>query len=180
MTAKAVRSESEMRSCLLVFFHDTESKRDPSVISSLQTARVLLVGEEPSFLRQGGMINLFLQNGRVRFEVNRKTLERSGIRLSPALLQLAKVDDTALKPTTGTRQLRSNDPPTYPELARRLNIRGAVRLRVVVRPDGTVKEVHVLGGNPLLAQELSRAVMNWKYEPAAEQTSERVEYTFTE
>ena len=97
-----------------------------------------------------------------------------------ALLQLAKVDDPRLKPTTGTRQLRSNEPPTYPELARRLNIRGAVRLRVVVRSDGAVKEVHVLGGNPLLAQELSRAVMNWKYEPATQETSERVEYTFSE
>jgi TonB family protein len=59
-----------------------------------------------------------------------------------------------------------------------MNIRGTVRLEAVVRRDGTVKQVKVLGGNPVLADALSSAVMNWRYEPAAQETVENVEQTF--
>lgn len=177
--AKAVISESEMRSCQLVFFHDSERRLVPSAIASLQSAPVLLVGEDASFLRQGGMINLLLQDGRIRFEVNRQTLDRAAIRLSPALLQLAKANDSPPKTATGgTRQLRVSEPPPYPALARRMNTRGTVRLEAIVRRDGTVKQVKVLGGNPVLADAVSNAVMNWKYEPAPQETVENVEYTF--
>jgi TonB family protein len=125
------------------------------------------------------MINLFFQNGTIRFEVNRQTLDRAAISLSPALLQLAKANYSPSKaPAGGTRQLRVSDPPPYPALARRLNIRGTVRLEAVVRRDGTVKQVRILGGNPVLAEALSSAVMNWKFEAAAQETVENVEYTF--
>ena len=177
--AKAVVTEAEMRSCRIVFFHNSETRRLQSVVPSLQSAPVLLVGEDPSFLRQGGMINLFLQNGKIRFEVNRQALDRAAIRLSPALLQLAKANDTSPNnATAGGRQLRVSAPPPYPELARRLNIRGLVRLDVVVRRDGTVKQIKVHGGNPVLADALSDAVRNWKFEPAPQETVENVEYTF--
>ncbi len=177
--AKAVVTQAEMRSCQIVFFHDTETRRVPSVIASLQSAPVLLVGEDASFLRQGGMINLFVQHGKIRFEVNRLALDRAAIRLSAALLQFAKANDTAQKTAAGAaRQLPVSPPPSYPELARRLQIGGTVRLEVVVRQDGTVKQIKVLGGNPVLADGLTSAVMNWKYEPAAQETVERVEYTF--
>jgi TonB family protein len=178
--AKAVVAEAEIRACQIVFFRYTETRRVPAVIASLHSAPVLLVGEDPSFLGQGGMINLFLQNGKIRFEVNRQNLDRAAIRLSPALLQLAKANDGSLNnATAGGRQLRVSAPPPYPELARRLNIRGLVRLDVVVRRDGTVKQVKVHGGNPVLADALSDAVRNWRYEPAPQETVEDVEYTFT-
>ncbi len=177
--AKSVVAPSEMRSCQIVFFRDTETSRVSSAIASLKAAPVLLVGEDPSFLRQGGMINLFLQNGKIRFEVNRQTLDRAAIRLSPALLQLAKANDSSLNDANpGGRQLQVSVPPPYPELARRLNVKGTVRLEVVVRRDGTVKQVKVLGGNPVLADAVSSTVMNWKYESAAQETKENVEYTF--
>src|SRR5579871_782948 len=163
ITAKAIRSVAEMRSCQVVFFHTDERKRVPAMIVSLQSAPVLTVGEDSSFLQQGGMINLVLQNGRIRFAVNRQALDRAGISLSPALLQLAKPADTPpAGATAGTRQLRLSDPPVYPELARRAQLKGSVRLEAVVRRDGTVKQVRVLGGSPVLADALARAVMDWQ------------------
>jgi TonB family protein len=181
MIAKVVTQESEMRYCQLVFFHSTASRRQPTVIGSLQSAAVLLVGEDPSFLQQGGMINLYPQNGRIRFEVNRQALDRAGIRLSSALLELAKADDSSPRTAaSGKRQLRVSPPPSYPELARRLRISGMVHLQAVVRRDGTVIDVKVLGGNPLLAEALSHAVMSWKYDPAARETVEQVDYSFVQ
>jgi len=51
---------------------------------------VLTVGESPDFLRQGGMINFVLEEGRVRFEINREAASRSRLTISARLLQLAR------------------------------------------------------------------------------------------
>ena len=54
---------------------------------------ILTVGETPRFIEQGGIVNFFLENGKVRFEINRSAAERSGLRISSRLLQLAKIVD---------------------------------------------------------------------------------------
>jgi TonB family protein len=59
-----------------------------------------------------------------------------------------------------------------------MNLRGIVQLQVVVRADGTVKEVHVVGGHPMLAAAAEQAVMKWRYQPAAKETIETVKIAF--
>lgn len=69
--------------------------------------------------------------------------------------------------------------PTYPDLARRLQISGVVKLRVTVAPSGNVKSVEALGGNPLLIKAAEEAVGNWKFAPAAEEARELIELRFS-
>ena len=69
-------------------------------------------------------------------------------------------------PTDNKRQLKTKVMPEYPELAKRVNIKGAVRLEVIVNADGHVKKVKVLGGNPVLAQAAVEAVRKWRYSTA--------------
>jgi hypothetical protein len=76
VNARRASSPEEMKSCQLVFFRSSERKRTQSAIAGLHQASVLLVGEEPAFLQQGGMINLVLENGRIRFQVDRASLDR--------------------------------------------------------------------------------------------------------
>lgn len=68
------------------------------------------------------------------------------------------------------RKLKSSSPPEYPELARRNNISGTARLQVVVAPDGSVKEIKVLGGNAVLVEAAVQAVKKWKYQPGPGET----------
>jgi TonB family protein len=77
-----------------------------------------------------------------------------------------------------TRKLKSSVPPEYPELARRLNLRGTARVSVTVAPDGRVTNAKELGGNPVLVDALIRAVKKWKYEPAAKETVVEVKFEF--
>ena|SRR5690242_20704599 len=60
--------------------------------------------------------------------------------------------------------------PQYPELAKRMNASGIVRLKVMVSKDGSVTDVTVLGGHPLLAVAAEDAVKKWRYEPGPEST----------
>ena len=77
-----------------------------------------------------------------------------------------------------TRKLKSSVPPEYPELARRLNLRGTARVSVTVAPDGRVTSAKELGGNPVLVDALIRAVKKWKYEPAAKESVVEVKFEF--
>jgi protein TonB len=78
----------------------------------------------------------------------------------------------------GKRKLKTKSGVTYPELARRMNISGKVRIEVVIAPDGRVRSARVVGGHPVLVQSCLEAVKDWKYEPASEETTQIVEFEF--
>ena len=76
------------------------------------------------------------------------------------------------------RKLVTRVEPEYPETLQRLYIGGVVKLEVTVSAKGTVEDVHLLGGNPVLGQSLMTAVKKWKYAPAASKSVIQVCYTF--
>ena len=55
--------------------------------------------------------------------------------------------------------------PVYPPLARQTRISGNVRLHVILGKDGTVQQVEVISGHPLLVQAAMDAVRQWVYRP---------------
>lgn len=77
-----------------------------------------------------------------------------------------------------TRKVLKKVLPAYPELARQLEIRGAVKLVVTVEPNGKVRSARALGGNPAFVEAAMRVIDKWKFEPTAEQTTETVEIKF--
>src|SRR5271166_1792858 len=188
ITVKRADSIADLDLCHLVFFRSSAGrKRTETIISTLANAAILLVGEDNEFLRQGGMINLVLKNGTVRFELDRASLERAGLRLSPTLLALANPGrgssnaptiESAAVAGGESRRLKVGTPPVYPEIAQKMNIKGTVQVEASVRRDGTVKEVKVIGGHPLLADALAKAVMGWQYEPAAKDSQVVVRFIF--
>ncbi|MBZ5701711.1 MAG: energy transducer TonB [Acidobacteriia bacterium] len=76
------------------------------------------------------------------------------------------------------RKVRLKVAPTYPELARRMNISGKVKLEVVVTPDGLVRTSRVIGGHPLLVNAAQSAVKEWKFAPGTEETTVVVTFEF--
>jgi protein TonB len=56
-------------------------------------------------------------------------------------------------------------PPQYPPEAGRARIEGTVVLMALIDKDGTVKDVRVESGLPLLAQAAIDAVKQWRYKP---------------
>src|SRR5215467_10748031 len=56
------------------------------------------------------------------------------------------------------RKVKSRVSPVYPELARRMNVAGKVKIEVVISPDGRIKTTRVVGGHPLLVQACQDAV----------------------
>jgi TonB family protein len=62
-------------------------------------------------------------------------------------------------------QLLHHVPPVYPAQARLLRLEGTVILAAMVMEDGTVRDVKVVEGSPVLAQSAVDAVKHWRYKP---------------
>jgi TonB family protein len=78
-----------------------------------------------------------------------------------------------------TRRLLLRTAPAYPEIARSMALQGAVRVDALVSPDGSVKDVAIKGGHPVLAQAAANAVRHWKWEVSARESHEVVEVKFS-
>ena len=76
------------------------------------------------------------------------------------------------------RRAKSKVEPIYPDLARRMNISGTVKIEVVVAPNGTVKNARVVGGHPVLANAALDAAKKWRFEPAAAETTGVIDFKF--
>jgi len=76
------------------------------------------------------------------------------------------------------RKVVSRVAPVYPDLATRLHITGVVKFRTTIAPNGSVKLVEPVGGNPVLIKAAQDALKNWKFAPAADETREVIELRF--
>src|SRR6202011_5059231 len=55
--------------------------------------------------------------------------------------------------------------PVYPPLARQARIQGKVLLQAVISKDGSIENLHLINGHPMLTQAAMDAVKQWKYKP---------------
>jgi TonB family protein len=96
-----------------------------------------------------------------------------GSLLVPCTSSSAQQDQTETK-----RKVVNKVTPSYPDMARPMNLKGVVKLEAVVGTSGTVKSVRVRGGHPILVQAAESAIQKWKWEPASHETREPVEVDF--
>jgi len=86
-------SVNETGGCHLVFVPESEENavaRLVHVAASVPGVPVLTVGETEGFAEAGGMIQLVVDEGRVRFDINAAAAEQEGLKLSSQLLKLAR------------------------------------------------------------------------------------------
>jgi len=83
--------DGDLRACQVIFVGDSERKNTPSVLERLRGTSVLTVGESDGFGQHGGIVNLLLNEGRIRFEVNSHAAERAHLQISSRLLSLATI-----------------------------------------------------------------------------------------
>lgn len=55
--------------------------------------------------------------------------------------------------------------PVYPPLARSARVQGSVVLRAIISRNGTIEDLTVLSGHPLLTGAAIEAVRRWRYRP---------------
>ncbi len=91
VTVSRGASGTRLRTCHVLYIGETNTPRVAAILDELQEVPVLTVSNGDEFVRTGGMIGLFIEEGRMRFAINPDAAQRAGVRLSSRLLQLAKI-----------------------------------------------------------------------------------------
>jgi YfiR/HmsC-like len=73
-----------------VLFIGPQAEHDlPRIMKALEGSSVLTVGDTAGFARQGVIINFYLQDNKVRFDINAAAARQAGLTISSKLLKLA-------------------------------------------------------------------------------------------
>jgi TonB family protein len=73
---------------------------------------------------------------------------------------------TAVTDAAGRERISDAAPQaSYPLLAQHMNVQGSVVLKAVISADGTIEDLHVLSGPPILAAAAQQAVREWHFKP---------------
>lgn len=84
------RQAEDMKGCQIVFIGQSEAGRLTDLVAGLQSANILTVSDLPQFCKQGGMIVILIERGKVVFEINAGAARHAGLRLSSQLLKIAR------------------------------------------------------------------------------------------
>lgn len=81
----------EYTPCHILFVSASEADQLEATLAKLRGAYALIVGDTGGYARRGVMVNFYLEQNKVRIEVNRGAAEREGLKISSKLLRLARI-----------------------------------------------------------------------------------------
>ena len=87
---RRIRNVTDVENCRIVFISPSEASRLSWIIARLEGKSVLTVSDLKDFALSGGMIELVLEDGRVRFDVDLNATRAAGLNLSSELLRVAR------------------------------------------------------------------------------------------
>lgn len=86
-----VQNDPSVRACQVLYISSSERNHLGQILSNLQSANVLTVGEMSQFAARGGMVQFALQDKKVHFDINLDAASHSGLKISSRLLALAHI-----------------------------------------------------------------------------------------
>ncbi|HEV2102943.1 MAG TPA: energy transducer TonB [Candidatus Acidoferrum sp.] len=98
--------------------------------------------------------------------------------LAGAAIVAASAGLSVAQEVTSSRKVLKTVAAQYPSVLKRRGIGGTVKLRVLVNPNGTVKDAQVQGGNPILADCAVKAVKQWVFVASEKEESIEISVGF--
>ena len=89
ITVQRVRVGGPLRTCHLLFVSGLNEAQIVAVVAAVRGASVLTISDLDDFARLGGIAHVFVENGKMRFDLNLDLARRSRLQLSSKLLSLA-------------------------------------------------------------------------------------------
>lgn len=76
----------DIKNCNILF-----TSKSYSAIRNLQNRSILTVGDQNNFAAEGGMIRFFIENNKIKLQINLKAAKAANLNISSKLLRLADV-----------------------------------------------------------------------------------------
>jgi hypothetical protein len=75
----------------ILFISDSEKDRLKPILRKADSAKMLTVSDLKGFCEAGGHIAFYLDENKIRFEINNESAQQNGLKISSQLLKLAKI-----------------------------------------------------------------------------------------
>jgi len=82
---------SDTGKCAILFIAAPAERHLERIKALSSGAGMLTIGDTPGYAQRGTMINFFMENSKVRFEINLEASRRAGLKISSQLLKLARI-----------------------------------------------------------------------------------------
>ncbi|MDH5762621.1 MAG: YfiR family protein [Nitrospinota bacterium] len=89
LTVKRLGNSNDFKSCNILYLSSLEKPRIQFILNQVKDLSILVIGESPGLADLGVGINFLIANNKIRFEINRHAIHRSGLGISSQLLALA-------------------------------------------------------------------------------------------
>jgi hypothetical protein len=89
VVARHIQSPEQARDCHLLFIGKSMENDLQNILFKISGSSILTVSNIERFAENGGMIEFKIVNERLRFSINRETVDQQGLKLSSKLLKVA-------------------------------------------------------------------------------------------
>jgi hypothetical protein len=93
ITVNILAPDVPIPTCHLLYLSGVGEKRTSEIVSTLRDVPVLTVSDSDAFTKRGGIIQIFVDSGKMKFRINARSAKRARLQLSSRLLALAEVVD---------------------------------------------------------------------------------------
>ncbi len=85
-----LRQGQKLHDCQLLFISDSEKRNTRKIAQRLTDHPALTVSDRKYFLEDDGMIYLFIEHGKLKFDVNLNSIRNVGLKIDSRLLRYAR------------------------------------------------------------------------------------------
>ena len=89
VVVRTIDPKGDFSSCDVVYVGHDAVRQTADILGQIATRPVLAVGESDAFLKEGGIVRVFVEDHKIRFQVDGATSEKRGLKISSQLLSLA-------------------------------------------------------------------------------------------
>jgi hypothetical protein len=91
LVVKRVSSADVISACQILFISSSEQGNLEAIMKYVRKKQILTIGDTKGYPYQGVIINFYMENNKVRIEINIDAAEQSKLRISSKLLNLARI-----------------------------------------------------------------------------------------
>ena len=89
ITVQRVAPDGPLKTCHLLYISGLKTEKIAAIVEAVRGAPVLTISDVDDFAQLGGIAHVFVENGKMRFDLNLEFAKRARLQLSSKLLVLA-------------------------------------------------------------------------------------------
>jgi hypothetical protein len=88
---KQIDSPDALKNAGILFISSSEKEQLRDILKAISGLPILTIGDTKSFAQRGVMVNFYLENNKIRFEVNLEAANLAGLKISSNLLRMGTI-----------------------------------------------------------------------------------------